>query len=182
MAHRFPWYELVDGEELQQGDIFRGFPILRPSITSDLLDAFLNDLDIETPVEVLTGDVVLLTQSCDLANDKVDTVILCTVWDLAEYENSLGSSPKEITKRKELIRQGKEPSFHMLAASENPAVQLSLVEFKRIYTSPKDILTQFAISCGSRVRLLPPYREHLSQAFARYFMRVGLPSDIPRFK
>jgi hypothetical protein len=28
---------------------------------------------------------------------------------------------------------------------------------------------------------MPPYREHLSQAFARYFMRVGLPSDIPSF-
>lgn len=27
----------------------------------------------------------------------------------------------------------------------------------------------------SRNILMPPYREHLSQAFARYFMRVGLP-------
>ena len=26
----------------------------------------------------------------------------------------------------------------------------------------------------------PEYREHLSQAFARYFMRVGLPVDIDR--
>ena len=25
----------------------------------------------------------------------------------------------------------------------------------------------------------PPYREHLAQAFARFFMRVGLPIDIP---
>jgi hypothetical protein len=31
------------------------------------------------------------------------------------------------------------------------------------------------------VILLPPYREHLSQAFARFFMRVGLPVDIPPF-
>jgi hypothetical protein len=27
---------------------------------------------------------------------------------------------------------------------------------------------------GCELRLLPPYREHLSQAFARFFMRVGL--------
>jgi len=26
-----------------------------------------------------------------------------------------------------------------------------------------------------------PYLEHLSQNFARYFMRVGLPSDLPDF-
>jgi hypothetical protein len=32
---------------------------------------------------------------------------------------------------------------------------------------------------GNRLRLCPPYREHLAQAFARFFMRVGLPSDIP---
>ncbi len=31
-----------------------------------------------------------------------------------------------------------------------------------------------------RLRLLPPYREHLSQSFARQFMRVGLPIDLPR--
>jgi hypothetical protein len=26
------------------------------------------------------------------------------------------------------------------------------------------------------------YREHLSQAFARFFMRVGLPIDIQKFR
>jgi len=34
---------------------------------------------------------------------------------------------------------------------------------------------------GYHLRLLSPYREHLSQAFARFFMRVGLPVDIPPF-
>ena len=33
-------------------------------------------------------------------------------------------------------------------------------------------------SKSDRIRVLPPYREHLSQAFARFFMRVGLPQDI----
>jgi hypothetical protein len=40
---------------------------------------------------------------------------------------------------------------------------------------------EFAHQMGDRLRLLPPYREHLSQAFARLFMRVGLPADIPPF-
>jgi hypothetical protein len=26
-----------------------------------------------------------------------------------------------------------------------------------------------------RLRLLPPYREYLAQAFARFYMRIGLP-------
>ena len=29
-----------------------------------------------------------------------------------------------------------------------------------------------------RLRLLAPYREYLSQAFARFFMRVGLPQPV----
>ena len=35
---------------------------------------------------------------------------------------------------------------------------------------------------GNRLRLCPPYREHLAQSFARFFMRVGLPIDIPEEK
>jgi hypothetical protein len=31
-----------------------------------------------------------------------------------------------------------------------------------------------------RPQLLPPYREHLSQAFARFFMRVGLPTPVAK--
>ena len=35
---------------------------------------------------------------------------------------------------------------------------------------------------GLRWRLQSPFREHFSQAFARFFMRVGLPAAIPPFK
>jgi len=34
---------------------------------------------------------------------------------------------------------------------------------------------------AKRLRLLPPYREHPSRSFARFFMRAGLPGDIPPF-
>jgi hypothetical protein len=44
-----------------------------------------------------------------------------------------------------------------------------------------DEIEQGDLFDGRRLRLLPPYREHLSQAFARFFMRVGLPVDIPPF-
>jgi hypothetical protein len=47
---------------------------------------------------------------------------------------------------------------------------------------PFPFLSSLAAANGKRLRLLPPYREHLSQAFARFFMRVGLPTDIPKFK
>jgi hypothetical protein len=53
-----------------------------------------------------------------------------------------------------------------------------------------DILRDFTVLVGTRrrsnrlsgLRLCPPYREHLAQAFARFFMRVGLPIPIPPAK
>jgi hypothetical protein len=43
-------------------------------------------------------------------------------------------------------------------------------------------LADHAKRLGPRWRLKPPFLEHLSQAFARFFMRVGLPSTIPEFR
>jgi hypothetical protein len=60
--------------------------------------------------------------------------------------------------------------------------ELRIVDFRRIYSLPLTFVRKRAARTGAGLRLLPPYREHLSQAFARYFMRVGLPRDIPAFR
>ena len=51
------------------------------------------------------------------------------------------------------------------------------VSFHHIFSVPKNYLKAL-ISDKERYRLLSPYKEHLAQSFARYFMRVGLPSNI----
>ena len=54
-----------------------------------------------------------------------------------------------------------------------------VVDFRAIYTVPRDFLERLLKERRKpRLRLLPPYREHLSQAFARFFMRVGLPAPL----
>jgi len=72
----------------------------------------------------------------------------------------------------------------MLNVSNLPGFErkFRIVDFHQIFSLPIAFLREFARLSGSRLRLLPPYREHLGQAFARYFMRVGLPVDIPPFK
>ncbi|MBM4033230.1 MAG: hypothetical protein FJ291_15815 [Planctomycetes bacterium] len=57
-----------------------------------------------------------------------------------------------------------------------------LVSLRRVYSLSVPLVRRFAASIPARVRLCPPYREHLAQAFARFFMRVGLPVDIPDFR
>lgn len=71
------------------------------------------------------------------------------------------------------------PGYHLLNKSnEHSLYDYIVVDFKNVYGIQINNLRDIAQKIESRIRLLPPYREHLSQAFARYFMRVGLPQDI----
>ena len=84
---------------------------------------------------------------------------------------------------KEKLRQGHVVGVHLLNKFKNGQVEDYLVvDFKSTYAIPLKLLKQIVFVRGNRISLLPPYREHLSQSFARFFMRVGLPVDIPQFK
>jgi hypothetical protein len=59
------------------------------------------------------------------------------------------------------------------------ALQHQVVDFHEVLSLPVGFLTSWVRASGApRLRLRPPYREHVSQSFARFFMRVGLPIDI----
>jgi len=61
------------------------------------------------------------------------------------------------------------------------ATEIRVVDFQDLFTVPRSFLEALLRKRQTaRLRLLPPYREHLSQAFARFFMRVGLPQPVDR--
>ena len=82
------------------------------------------------------------------------------------------------------VRRGILPAFHLLAESVVHGFEheVRVIDFRRVYSLPLAFVRRRAASGGDRLRVLPPYREHLSQAFARFFMRSGLPVDIPPFR
>ena len=60
-------------------------------------------------------------------------------------------------------------------------IEHAVVDFHEIFTLPRQVLETLLVARNSdRPQLLPTYREHLSQAFARFFMRVGLPAPITK--
>src|SRR5205814_9512434 len=81
------------------------------------------------------------------------------------------------------VLKGRIEGLHLLASPTNPADNREawVVDFREIYSLPFDYLVGQATRLGPRWRLRSPYLEHFSQAFARFFMRVGLPSTIPPF-
>jgi hypothetical protein len=173
MAREYPWYEVVEGDHLEQGDLLRACPVLVPV---SILPFPLADHSITA--DLRTFDVVVMTQSCDLANDKTEDIILCPHWDLIDASRMDVSLARRSVQLD--ILKGRIYRYAMLAASadESAPIGVRIVDFGRIFSLPKAFLRQFAAGQGRRLRLAPPYREHLSQAFARFFMRVGLPEDI----
>jgi hypothetical protein len=71
----------------------------------------------------------------------------------------------------------------MLAASKLFGFErdVRIVDFRKVYSLPVAFVRNRA-AMAERLQLLPPYREQLSQSFARFFMYVGLPIDIAPFK
>lgn len=175
----YPWYSLVSGDEIQQGDIFETCPMFSPRIT-----------DLANPARSSHFDwseqhVIVLTQSCDLAKrpgqkDKLEHALLCSLF----ARSGLTSGHLSTNKGLEDARQGNLPSVHMLAECSLPDLtrEVGIADFHRLWSLPLTFLRERCSECGPRLRLMPPYREQLSQSFARFFMRVGLPLDIPPFR
>ncbi len=172
----YPWYRVVAGDDLEQGDILEGCPVFSPPA----------DLAGEDHKTAIFGweeqDVVVMTQTCDLAKgrEKVFEVMLCPVFRQSMVTEGYLSTPKGM----EEARRGNVPGFHLLAACSLPGFvrEVRVVDFRQVHTLPLPFARRQAALTAGRLRLSPPYREHLAQAFARFFMRVGLPIDIPPFK
>lgn len=169
------WWTEVSGPHLAQGDL----------LENCLVPVFdLNDEDAhEEAVEqiVKRERLIVLSQSCDLEHSKLEFVALCPILTLPEFESFHADFSK---KSWEAVRKGRVEGLHLLASPDSPERNLSslVVDFGLILSLPFPGLTRHANSLGDRWRLQPPFLEHFSQAFARFFMRVGLPSSIPSFR
>jgi hypothetical protein len=112
---RYPWYEIVEGDDLEQGDVFEACPVFAITLPSTIKD--FRAADYEAHFRALERDVIVMTQSCDLIKDhpKVMEVLLCQIWKLDELSKDYEYVRQ--TKGREEIRQGKHPDYHMLNAS-----------------------------------------------------------------
>ena len=171
----YPWFGVVESDDLQQGDIFESCPVYFPP------DELANNVE-ATTFKWGERDLIVISQSCDLTKDpkNIDQVSLCETWRRSEYKEGTQLAKLD---NLEKVRKGQMPRYHLLAPSEISGFEreLRIVDLQQVHSLPVSFLRARAVR-GKRLRLLPPYREHLSQSFARAYMRVGLPIDIPPFK
>ena len=167
MSDDYPWYGLANGSHLQQGDLLMACPLIRPTATNEFQRHW--------------ADVVVLSQSCDLSNDKLEIIQVCPLWPLERLAADVEYFRSK--RGREELRRGNLPGYHLLDRCQllEHESDYWVCDFRSLFGIHVAVAKELAVDQSPRVRILPPYREHLAQAFARFFMRVGLPVDVPPF-
>ncbi len=174
MEHIICWEDCREAS-LFQGEYLEDCPVVLIS------ESAFSDSDKELDATVEIRNLLVMTQSCDLAQNKAKSVALCPIYSLDVF----ASLNNTYLRRKswESVRQGRVEGLHMVAGFSSFNNQEALViDFRQIYSLPIGFLNNFISKSRKRKCLKSPYLEHTAQAFARFFMRVGLPSSIEQFK
>jgi hypothetical protein len=186
------WYDLVDSDiPLTQGDLIFDCPVLTWKSGAPISEERLSESEVlQNAVDAISVDVVVMTQACDLEQNRVGNVILCPhasqdehkrAWEKEMRESNQNPTIKAWKAHCDDICNGFIFNYAMLNRCHigESDIGIRIVYFHEVYTIPRSFLESILMSRRQpRFRLLSPYKEHLSQAFARFFMRVGLPTPI----
>lgn len=160
--------------------IFRRPPPEAPVDQGDLIDdcplLAVASFDTQTPpsidVEHAIGRVVVLTQTCDLANQKAIQAVVAVVLDA---ESLVASGRLKSADIRGPIRAGRVFGWYFLPKSDELGLGEMIVDFRQLHTVRLDLLTALCVADRRLARVEPLYREHLSKHFADSYSRIGLP-------
>lgn len=185
------WYELASSDNpLTQGDLIFDCPVSvwKKVETDSGVDEEIEIL--KSSIDFVSADVVVMTQACDLENNNISNITLCPHISVLTYKKLLKENREsrgltlnsgDWKKFLKELKNGTRWDKSLLNSFENDEKPFDhrIVDFYEVYTIPRNFLETLIEDRGKpRPRLLAPYREHLSQAFARFYMRVGLPTPI----
>jgi hypothetical protein len=151
---------------LSQGDILDGCPLVFWA------DQMREVAEGDKPQSV-QARVIILTQACDLANDKTARAIVGVVHNAAHLVQTGRVKEKFI---RDNVRKGQVYGWYFLPAHAScPGFPESLVDLRDLHTVPRALLEGLRDQGKLVCRLITPYREHLAQHFSVTYSRIGLP-------
>jgi hypothetical protein len=116
--------------------------------------------------------VIVLTQTCDLANRKVRLVTTALVHEAQSLVD------QQIVKAAEIsgpIRAGRVFGWYFLPKCVALGFPESIVDLRQLHSVRLDLLTGLCQRGRRLARFQPLYREHLAKHFADTYSRIGLP-------
>jgi hypothetical protein len=151
---------------IDQGDIFDGCPLLS-------LAGFIPDLPDSLEVNHAFQRVIVLTQTCDLANQKSTLVTAAVMLEAAALVEQGLLKAADV---KGPVRSGRVYGWYFLPRSVALGLPETIIDLRQLHTVRRDVLTTLCLRGQRRARLKAPYREHLAKHFADTFSRIGLPA------
>ena len=84
----YPWYQVVkDSDSITQGDIIKNCYIPLPN--KEVYSLIINPESENFPdLNIITQDVIIMSQACDIANNKINSIVVCPIWPLACNKSS----------------------------------------------------------------------------------------------
>lgn len=186
-------YYLKKGNRIYQGDIFEEVEI--KTISRD--DEKIDELSITFPYGVV------LTQDCDLSEDYINrnglrdikaekdkseekhdkyiqSILVCPFFIADELRH--GNHLKKLSLIREnwcsdqwnLIKSNRHKRFHYFRIDDENKLPDMVADFKFYYTIPRNELYELAEN-NYKVSIKNLFKEDLSQRFAYYLSRIGLP-------
>lgn len=161
MIYRLP----PPDDPLDQGDIIEACPILE-----------LTDYDLDGRKPLATNyalqRILVLTQTCDLANAKTRLVLVAVLLDAQWLIDQQMIKAAEV---RGPIRAGRVYGWYFLPKSPQLGLPEMIVDMRQLHTVRLDLLIALCQRGQRKARVQLLYPEHLAKHFADTYSRIGLP-------
>jgi hypothetical protein len=123
------------------------------------------------PLQIDEFDLIVMTQSCDLEQDKVRKIALCAIAPIDEFDKVNVDFKK---KKWPEVRRGRMYGLYALPPlPDSPAHDGLIVDFREIYSLPLSYIARHAATLTTCWQLRSPDLEAFSHAFGEFFSRVA---------
>jgi hypothetical protein len=157
------------GDPLDQGGIICECPLVW---LAEYDEGELSEADVSSAIE----RVVVLTQTCDLAQRKVSKAVVAIAVETTEIVDRGELKSSDI---RGPVRAGRVFGWYFLPADGELGIPELIVDLRQLHTVPLPILEELCRLGKRSGRIKPLYREHLAKHFADTYSRIGLPEQYP---
>jgi hypothetical protein len=173
-------------DPLSQGDILKDCQYLVIPDDLELKEDGAHNFDID-----IYERVIVMSNSCDLDQEKIGLVLLCPVYELHAYCEklipgefiNLGEKKKFMDKirnfKREIFENAREGYFLLGECGiEEPATEPLFIDFGNAYSLPLTYIKSFVKSDSvnrKRPQVIDPVRRELLAKFGEFYMRENEP-------
>ena len=156
-------------DAVAQGDVIDGCPVL-------LVAQWNPDDWTSLQSKHVLQRVIVLTQTCDLAQAKVGRIVVAVVLAAQQLVDGGLLKPADI---RGPIRAGRVFGWYYLPKCDEFGLPESIVDLRQLQTLPRDLLTGLCQRGKRLARFQPLAREHLAKHVADTDSHIGLLEPYP---